>query len=54
MNTAKKRQHPNTDALEQIAIKAPGHKAKSSVNIHLSVSVSWWRKCFAVKGIKMT
>jgi hypothetical protein len=35
MNIAKKSLLPNTDALESIATKAPGHKAKHSANIHL-------------------
>jgi hypothetical protein len=40
---------PNPDKPEQIATKAPRHKAKSLVNIHLCVFVSWWRKCFFTK-----
>jgi hypothetical protein len=38
---------PNPDKPEQIATKAPRHKAKPLVNIHLCVFVPWWRKCFA-------
>jgi hypothetical protein len=44
---------PNPDKPEQIATKAPRHKAKSSVNTHLCVFVSWWRKCFATKCKKI-
>jgi hypothetical protein len=36
---------------EQIATKAPRHKAKPLVNIHLCVFVSWWRKCFGEQGV---
>jgi hypothetical protein len=37
----------NPDKPEQIATKAPRHKVKPLVNIHLCVFVPWWRKCFA-------
>jgi hypothetical protein len=46
--------YPNSDKPEQIATKAPRHKAKSLVNIHLWVFVSWWRKCFAIKCKEFT
>jgi hypothetical protein len=39
---------------EQIATKAPRHKAKPLVNIHLCVFVSWWRRCFAIKCKEFT
>jgi len=45
---------PNPDKPEQIATKAPRHKAKPLVNIHLWVFVSWWRKCFAIKCKEFT
>jgi hypothetical protein len=44
----------NPDPPEQIATKAPRHKAKPLVNIHLCVFVSWWRKYFATKCTKIT
>jgi hypothetical protein len=44
---------PNPDKPEQIATKAPRHKAKPLVNIHLCVFVSWWRKCFDTKCKKI-
>jgi hypothetical protein len=47
-------QIPNPDKPEQIATKAPRHKAKPLVNIHLCVFVSWWRKCFATKCKEFT
>jgi hypothetical protein len=43
----------NPDKPEQIATKAPRHKAKPLANIHLCVFVSWWRKCFATKCKKI-
>jgi hypothetical protein len=46
-------QKPNPDKPEQIATKAPRHKAKPLVNIHLCVFVSWWRKCFSTKCKKI-
>jgi len=45
---------PNPDKSEQIATKAPRHKAKPLVDIHLCVFVSWWRKCFAIKCKEFT
>jgi hypothetical protein len=44
---------PNPDKPEQIATKAPRHKEKLLVNIHLWVFVSWWRKYFATKRKKI-
>jgi hypothetical protein len=38
--------NPNPDIPEQIATKAPRHKAKLLVNIHLWVFVPLWRKSF--------
>jgi hypothetical protein len=46
--------NPNPDKPGQIATKAPRHKAKPLVNIHLCVFVSWWRKCFAIKCKEFT
>jgi Fe-S-cluster-containing dehydrogenase component len=43
---------PNPDKPEQIATKAPRHKAKPLVNIHLCVFVSWWRKCFGITYLR--
>ena len=37
-----KNSYPNP---ERIATKAPRHKGKPLLNIHLCVLVSWWRKC---------
>jgi hypothetical protein len=45
---------PNPDKPERIATKAPRHKVKPLVNIHLCVFVSWWRKCFAIKCKEIT
>jgi hypothetical protein len=39
---------PNPDKPKEIATKAPRHKAKPLVNIHLCVFVTWWRKFFTL------
>jgi hypothetical protein len=44
---------PNPAKPERVATKAPRHKARLLVNIHLCVLVSWWRKYFATKCTKI-
>jgi len=44
---------PNPDKPEQITTKAPRHKAKPLVNIHLCAFVTWWREGFATKYNKI-